>query len=103
LALSAKERNPLSPDIPTTAEVGYPQVLSSAWTGLFVPAGTPKEVVKRLSDAANEVLADPQIPKTFEARGMTAPAPNSPEQFHDFLKNELEKWSTLEKEIGLTN
>jgi tripartite-type tricarboxylate transporter receptor subunit TctC len=103
LALSAKQRNSLTPDLPTTAEGGYPGVLSSAWTGLFVPPGTPDSVVKRLSDAANEVLAMPSIHKSYEEKGMTAPEPNSPQQFHEFLKQELVKWSTLEKQIGLIN
>ena len=71
LAVAAKERHPLLPDVPTTAEAGYPDFELEAWVALFAPAGTPAEVIAKLTAATQEALRSPAVVERARATGMT--------------------------------
>src|SRR6516162_9510072 len=61
IALGAKSRSPLAPDVPTTAEVGMPDVLAENWYGMVAPAATPRDVIAKLSKITTEAASDPNV------------------------------------------
>ncbi len=88
VAIGNTIRSPLFPDVPTIAEIGYKGVASTDWYGLFVPAGTPKEIVDKLSAAVNAVEQDKAFAdKNIIQRGLV-PAANTPEQFAEDIKKQ---------------
>ena len=70
------------------------------WQGYFVPAGTPRDVINKLSADINRVLVMPDTIEKLAGAG-TDPFPGSPDQFAAFLKVEIEKWGKVVKSIGL--
>src|SRR5215472_530790 len=78
IALGAKARDATAPDVPTTAEVGMPDLLIENWYGMIAPAATPPAVVATLNRAAGEAMADPQVKQKLADQGLTL-APDSPE------------------------
>lgn len=101
LAVADKQRLPDLPDVPTMAEAGYPDFEVLSWNGIFVPAGTPPEVVQRLNVTVNEILKDPEISKRI--RGMAGrPGGGTPAQFQALLKSETEKWGEVISKNGIT-
>jgi tripartite-type tricarboxylate transporter receptor subunit TctC len=71
------------------------------WFGLFAPVATPRELVAKISADANRVLAEPDVKQRMLAMG-AEPAGNSPEQFAKFVRDEMDKWTRLMKERGIT-
>ena len=71
LAVAARERHPLMPTVPTTGESGYPDFELEAWVALFAPAGTPPEVIARLTAATQEALKSPAVIERARSTGMT--------------------------------
>ena len=59
LAVTGTQRSPITPAVPTLAELGYPGIEASTWAGLFVPGKTPREVVQRLEAAVRKIVVDP--------------------------------------------
>lgn len=98
LGVTTLTRSPRIPDVPAIAEVlpGYEIVL---WNGVFVPAGTPPDVVNKLSNAIQTVLKDPAISKKLADQGST-PVGNSPEAFKKIIDAEIPKWNNLIKMSG---
>ena len=94
LAVTTKERTALLPDAPTMAEAGVPDFDIYTWFGLMVPAKTPDDIVKQLSDAIMPVLADPEMQKKFAAFGAEA-KPTTPEAFGKLIAEEKAKYKTL--------
>lgn len=70
LAMTGPERSKRYPDIPTTAEAGFPNLDPAGWFGFFGPPGLPKEIVQKFADAAAEVAKDPDIAPRLEAAGV---------------------------------
>ena len=70
LALFATERSPLLPDVPTSAELGYPGMLMSNWYGMLAPAGTPAAVIASLEQTMKETMKSPQIAARLAAGGL---------------------------------
>jgi tripartite-type tricarboxylate transporter receptor subunit TctC len=101
LAVTSAARSPAAPDIPTVAESGLPGYEAIAWNGLLAPAGTPKEVIARLSAEVRKTLELPEIKERFAAQGFAA-AWSSPEQYAAFLDNEVDKWAKVVKVSGAT-
>jgi len=95
---SAKRISPL-PDIPTTAEVGYPKVISDNWYGLVAPAGTPPAALKKIHEASVAALRSPVLIEQF-AKVSGIPAPATPEEYVAFLGEEQTRWSAIIKAIG---
>ncbi|ALM86115.1 hypothetical protein ASB57_27000 [Bordetella sp. N] len=93
-ATLGKSRSPLLPDVPTLAELGYPDVVADNWYGLFAPKGTPPAVVDRLAQAVQRVLADPASRKRLEEQG-AVPIGSDPAAFKAFVQAERGKWADV--------
>ena len=103
LAVSTPQRSPFAPDIPGMAELGYPQFNFGFWYGLFAPAGTPPDIIKKLH-AATQIAMRAEGPKTALSREATDVAlSNSPEEFSAFLKEDAKLWIKLVKDSGATD
>ncbi|WP_353141091.1 tripartite tricarboxylate transporter substrate binding protein [Limnohabitans sp.] len=87
LAVSTPKRVAAFPDVPTIAEAGFPKGEFNFWVGLLAPAGTPKEIVARLNDEINKVLATTEIKERFAKLG-AEPMEMNPAQFDTFLRDE---------------
>ena len=99
LGVTSASRLTSYPDIPTIAESGFPGYEAIAWNGFIAPAGTPKDVVARLSTEIATVIKIPDVKERLSADGST-PMANSPEEFSSFIKTELEKWGRVIKASG---
>ena len=99
LAVTSAKRVPTLPDVPTTAEVGYPRVISDNWYGLVAPAATPPAVQKRIHDAAVAALHSPELVEQF-AKVSGIPAPATQEEYAKFLGEEQQRWGAIIKAIG---
>jgi tripartite-type tricarboxylate transporter receptor subunit TctC len=99
LAISSATRLRLLPDVPTFAELGYPEIEEYTWVGFFAPAGTPPDVVQKLNAAINRVLQMPDVRERLEALTFE-PIGGSPQQFADYVRSEVAKWAVVVKETG---
>jgi tripartite-type tricarboxylate transporter receptor subunit TctC len=100
IALGAPERAPTAPDVPTTAEVGMPDLLIENWYGMIAPAGTPEKIVATLNRAANEAMRDPAVKAKLADQGLTV-AGDTPEDFRRFIEAEIKKWAGVIKDAGV--
>jgi len=93
-AITGKTRLPSSPDIPTADEAGLPGFFASLWYGLWVPKGTPKEIIAELNATMSQILADPKVKQRFEELGIEITPLNqqSPEALRAFQKAEADRW-----------
>jgi tripartite-type tricarboxylate transporter receptor subunit TctC len=94
VAITSKARSPLLPDVPTTAEEGYGDVVGSAWNGIVAPAGTPKAIVDKLNAESASILTDPDTKTRFTELGMEAIG-GSPQSFTNYLQAESDKWAKV--------
>jgi tripartite-type tricarboxylate transporter receptor subunit TctC len=92
LGLFATKRIAGAPEVPTVAEAGGPVIEASTWVMFLVPAGTPREIVARLSSETAKVLSTSEIRARFEQLGVE-PVGNSPAEATKFLEEEIAKWS----------
>ena len=100
LGITSGKRFPQSPEVPTIGEAGIPGYAVDSWNGLFAPAGTPAEIVNRISAAVQQGFKDPALRKRMEDIGAT-PVGDSPEQFRALVQSELQKWGTFVKQTGI--
>jgi tripartite-type tricarboxylate transporter receptor subunit TctC len=100
LAAASAGRNPLLPQIPTFAELGYAGMDISLWYGIVAPAGTPEPIIRRLNTELAKVLAMPDLRETF-AKQATDVAGGTPEQYETFMREESARWSTVVKQAGI--
>lgn len=99
-AIGGPQRSPLLPDVPTFTELGYPEVVTHAWFGLFVPAASPKESVARIYQDAKRSLDDPEFrQKQLVAKGYDVVG-SSPEAFAAFLRTDSEMRARAVKASG---
>jgi tripartite-type tricarboxylate transporter receptor subunit TctC len=93
-AVTGDKRVESAPDIPTTDEAGLPAFHMSLWSGLWVPKGTPQDVVAKLNAAAIDALSDPDVRKKFENLGLQMPKKDqlTPEALGAWQKAEIAKW-----------
>jgi tripartite-type tricarboxylate transporter receptor subunit TctC len=96
LAVTTAKRSSLAPDLPTMAEAGLPGFDISTWYGLFAPAGTPVAIVAQWNADVTKILNAPDVRARFIADG-AEPAPNTPEQFAQFIAAELTKYARIVK------
>jgi tripartite-type tricarboxylate transporter receptor subunit TctC len=101
LAIAAKTRSPLLPDVPTSAEAGYPGFELEAWVALFAPAGTPTDALKRVTDAVKQVLETEEIRKATASSGIEARY-MTPAQLDQVVKTDLEYWSKVIRAANIT-
>jgi tripartite-type tricarboxylate transporter receptor subunit TctC len=100
LAVTTRQRSPLLPDVPTTAELGYPTLVAENYFGVSGPAGLPKEVTDKLAQALAQIVADPAIVKRFEELGVT-PVKASAAEFSELVSQQAAQWSPLIKAMDL--
>ncbi|HWM81887.1 MAG TPA: tripartite tricarboxylate transporter substrate binding protein [Pseudolabrys sp.] len=91
LAVTAKKRSGALPDVPTLAEAGLPNQEADTMQALLAPAGIPKDVLDTLHSQIVKILADPDVQKRFAQLGFE-PVGNSPSEFTQEIKEEIEKW-----------
>jgi tripartite-type tricarboxylate transporter receptor subunit TctC len=94
LAVASASRMAILPDVPTFAEAGVPGFQDYTWTGLFLPAGTPGEVVQRLNETTDRVVQLPDIREKLTA-GVLEPVGGSQRQFADYVTTEIAKWAKV--------
>ena len=100
LAISAPRRSPELPDVPTIAEAGYPDAMFLPWYGVVAPAGTPRDIVQRLSDEMQRALADPEVVARLEKMGtQLTPAPAG--AFDALIAREVQRWKDVVAERGI--
>ncbi len=100
LAVASTERIKQLPDLPTMAEAGVEDFYVTSWNGIFVPAGTPADIVAKISAATTAVLEQPSTIEEFEKRSASAVG-GSPEDFQIFISDELDKWGQVAKEANV--
>ncbi len=101
LAVLDPERHPLLPDVPTTAEKGYPKVTLKAWFGLLVPANTPKHIVQRINAELTKITQSPDVLAKYQSMGVDPVKPHGPEAFDAAIKTEIERWAVIIKEANI--
>jgi tripartite-type tricarboxylate transporter receptor subunit TctC len=100
LAVTGAKRDPVAPELPTMAEAGVPGYEVSSWHGLFVPAKTPSEIVRKISVDTIAALADPVVKSKLEQAGYMVVG-SSPDELQTLLKSEIDKWSAVIKRSGI--
>jgi tripartite-type tricarboxylate transporter receptor subunit TctC len=100
LAVLSNEREAIAPNVPTLKEEGFPNVEVYLWYGLFVPAGTPPEIIKQLNQGVNSILTLPEVHKSLEGQGLK-PAGGAPQRLTDMLRRELTRWPRVVSSAGI--
>jgi tripartite-type tricarboxylate transporter receptor subunit TctC len=100
LAVTARKRNPVLPDVPTMEEQGYPGFYAATWYGLLMPAGTPATIVQRVNAAANEALKSDAVVTRIAAEGGVVIGGSS-DGFKARLETDNAKWSKIIKDAGI--
>jgi len=102
-AVMSKQRWFAAPDVPTADEAGVPDVHVGTWHGLWMPKGTPEDVIARVNAAALAAMADPAVQKRIADLGMDLPPADikTPAAFGAFHKAEVEKWYPIVKAAGV--
>jgi len=100
IAVGTQQRIPALPDVPTVAEMGFPNFETSQWYGMHVPAGTPPEIVKRLQEESYKALKSSAVTERFandNAVGGGGPA----NEYAEFIRKEQAVWSDIVKRAGI--
>jgi tripartite-type tricarboxylate transporter receptor subunit TctC len=100
IAVTTKERSASAPEIPTIAESGLPDFDVSAWTGLFVPAGTPRAIVDRLNAETRKIGREKHYVDLIQSMG-TNVAASSPEEFGTFVRDDIARWTKVIEHAGI--
>jgi tripartite-type tricarboxylate transporter receptor subunit TctC len=100
LGVTTTEPLPFLPDVPTIDSFlkGYE---AAAWIGFGVPKGTPPEIIATLNKQTNAAVLDPNIQQRFADLGVVAVPPNSPNEFAEFIAENIEKWTKVIKSAGI--
>lgn len=94
LAITTPERMEQFPDIPTTTELGYPNLVSSFWFGLMAPDGTPQEMVDKVAASTEKAMSDPDLQAQMEQVGMI-PEPGGPDALQAQLDSDMKVWGKV--------
>jgi tripartite-type tricarboxylate transporter receptor subunit TctC len=101
IAVSSPKRSPYWPDVPTVSEAGIPGYESQAWYGLVAPRNLPPTVLKKLADEAVRGIRGKDLRETLAAQG-GEPVGSSPAEFSAFIKAEINRYSSVVREAGIT-
>jgi tripartite-type tricarboxylate transporter receptor subunit TctC len=102
LAVNGATRAALLPDVPTLKELGQPHFDNLEWTGLFVPAGTPKPIVDQLHAALGKALASKEVQERF-LKLSSDPHPSTGEELGKLIEDDLQRWGPVVKASGFTS
>jgi tripartite-type tricarboxylate transporter receptor subunit TctC len=97
LAVTARTRLKIAPDIPTALEAGLPGMVSETFNGLFAPAGLPKPLVERFTQATRMLMAEPEVQKPLIASGFEPILDSGPEAAQRLVADELARWTPIMK------
>jgi tripartite-type tricarboxylate transporter receptor subunit TctC len=100
LAVTAKARHPQLPDVPTTAEAGFPDLVVTSWQAAAAPVRTPREALARLNDAAVRALRSPDVRERMSQIGFDVVA-STPEEFGRYMQEEVERWTKVVQRGGI--
>jgi tripartite-type tricarboxylate transporter receptor subunit TctC len=100
LAVTASSRNPALPNVPTTGEAGFKDMVVTSWQAAAAPAKTPREIVMKLNDAMVKTLRSPDVRERMNAIGFDVVA-GTPEEFGQFMKAEVERWTKAVEKGGI--
>ncbi len=100
LAVTTRTRSLLMPEVPTIAESGLPGYETVAWFGVLAPAGTPKEIVNRLSAEIAKIARSPEMRERLLSMG-AEPVGGTPDEFAAVIARDIAKWTTLAKAVGI--
>jgi tripartite-type tricarboxylate transporter receptor subunit TctC len=100
IAVAQKKRTAILPEVPTLEEAGIHGIEGGVWIGLLAPANTPAPIVAKLSAAADEALKAPDVVRAFQLQGID-PLGGSPEEFAKFINEDIERWTSALKALGL--
>jgi tripartite-type tricarboxylate transporter receptor subunit TctC len=100
LAVSAQSRSDVLPDVPTFAELGYPDVVADNWSGVLAPPNTPPAIVAKLNQAFNAVVKDPGVRRKLAENGVSTIG-GTPEDLTALIKSETARWQKVVKETGI--
>ncbi|TSH92920.1 tripartite tricarboxylate transporter substrate binding protein [Verticiella sediminum] len=101
LAVTSAKRSSSLPDVPTVAELGYPDFDVSTWYGVFMPAGAPADIVAKVNTEVNKVLALPDTRDAILQQGVEV-LPMTPEAFGELLATDYKNWKSIVENAGLT-
>jgi tripartite-type tricarboxylate transporter receptor subunit TctC len=101
LAITSLKRSSLAPEFPTVAEMGIPGFDTATWSGLYVPGGTSRDVVKRIHGDVYKIMHAPEFKKRMLAQGIDQSEADTPEKHAAFLKSEIAKWGKVIREAGV--
>jgi len=87
--------------VPTLSEAGFPGFETMIWHGVLAPAKVPRQVVTRINREVIKVIAMPDVQKALQFEGGTA-SPSTPEEFQQFLREEVQRWDMMVKKTGIT-
>jgi tripartite-type tricarboxylate transporter receptor subunit TctC len=99
LAVTTAKRSSVAPEVPTLAESGLAGYEVGSWQGVFAPAGTPPEIVKRLNTEIVKIIRMPDVNEKLTALG-AEPVGNTPEEFGALVRAEVGKWADVVKKSG---
>jgi tripartite-type tricarboxylate transporter receptor subunit TctC len=99
LAVSSAKRLPILPEVPTLAELGYPDMLDYTWVGAFLPAGTAPAIQARWYDALSKALTSNDVKEKLQGMAFDALL-ESPTKTADYLRGEIVRWGQVVKQIG---
>jgi tripartite-type tricarboxylate transporter receptor subunit TctC len=100
IAVGQPKRTSVMPDVPTMDEAGMPGFDVGIWIGLLAPAGTPSDIISKLSVAASEALKTEAVSSALKTQGID-PLGSSPKEFAAFINKDIEKWSSVLSATGL--
>ena len=100
LAVAAAERSPSFPDVPTAKEAGVPDYEVSTWYAMWAPAGTPPDIVEKMSQEILKALETPKLKELWASNGSKTPSMTG-EKFGQFVDSEIERWAAVVKEAGV--
>lgn len=101
LAVLSEQRSPALPDVPTYAELGFPQMGGGGWFGIVAPAGTPPEVVAKLNAAIHKAMKNPEFVRKMDESGATL-IPTTPAQFGQQIQQAMERYQRVAKMAKIT-
>lgn len=100
LAVTSPQRDPNFPDVPTVSESAIPGYQAYEWNGVFVPKGTPTDVMNKLQTSIKAVLSMPEVKQRFDVLGSKIVA-STPEEFKTYMDSEATKWGAVAKKANI--